>query len=216
MIEEEKYGVPEGSRLIPVAILNAIYRGEPDGMAWVRIVLGIPDPCVKLAATPHSETAAPKDRLLSLEERLQRGIDKTTPKDGRPWIDRLKDDVAGEQPDDKPLHTKDPRRYDIGFDKWLSNEQEGLRLIRPRQDNELYYNEPQMRAAYEAGVRHSAIGAWIPVSKDDGRFKRGQSVVVRDWMRYVSTARSNGEGYDCFVLELPELPVPTDSGGQKR
>lgn len=34
--------IAEGHRLIPVAILNALARGNQDGMAWVRVVLGIP------------------------------------------------------------------------------------------------------------------------------------------------------------------------------
>ncbi len=56
----------------------------------------------------------------------------------------------------------------------------------------------------EARSRYVPQPAWIPVSKDDQRFHRGS--YVAGGSAYAATVRSNGEGYDHFVIELPPLP----------
>lgn len=57
--------LPEGHRLIPLAILKALWRGEPDAMRWVRVVLGILDDGTPSSAGRTTSAASRVDALLA-------------------------------------------------------------------------------------------------------------------------------------------------------
>lgn len=52
----ESAPIPEGHKLIPTGILKALAAGDQDGMAWVRVVLGIP--AVAAGDAPGAESLA--------------------------------------------------------------------------------------------------------------------------------------------------------------
>lgn len=62
--------------------------------------------------------------------------------------------------------------------------------------------EGQITVTY--GDTPSEKREWIPVASKDGRFKR--AVWVPFDTTYISTTRSNGDTYDCFVAPIPEYP----------
>lgn len=68
-------------------------------------------------------------------------------------------------------------REDIGFERWRCNDcPSAILIMRGKQDNEIYYNEEQLRAAWIAGKRSLATGDNQDTEQRDPRDRARVSV----------------------------------------